>query len=81
MSDKDEVLNPSDQAQQEISIENLQRHKAMDRHNQRLHRDRQRTSKRRRIESLSDREKRLRLNREHRARMQSKNDSEMREPS
>ena len=75
MNNNGGVLNPGNQAQQqELSIENLQPPETVDKHNQRLRRDRQCTSIRSGTKSLSDREKRLRLNRKRRARLRSKND-------
>ena len=69
MADKDEVLNPSDQAQQETLIENLQRNKTADKHDQWLSGACQCNSERRKTDSLSDREKRLRINHNYDARV------------
>ena len=74
MTDKEEVLDPSEQGQQKNSTENLQRNKTVDKQDKRHLRDRQRTSKRRSTESLSEREKRLQQNREYKARRRSKID-------
>ena len=54
MTDKEEILDPSEQGQQKISTENLQRNKTVDKQDKRHPPDRQRASKRRSTESLSD---------------------------